>query len=316
MNEPAQAMDADPDKIAGGIWGLLIGDAVGVPYEFRAARELPELRAIDMIPPADFAPTRPNVPFGTYSDDGAQALCLLQSLLVCKRLSQHDFGMRMLMWMHRGHLAVDGRVFDVGVQTRAALDRMNHGVPADEAGPRREQDNGNGSLMRVLPLALWHKGSDAELAELAAAQSRVTHGHVRSQVCCALYCLWARATLADMADPWAAAVDQLGSVAPAHEGWEHELNEHVLGFEQPCGTGYVVDSLMSARVALREPSYEAVIQRAVAFGSDTDTTAAIAGGIAGLCWGEQGIPTRWRAQLRGRELAVPLIDSLVQWRTR
>ena len=103
----------------------------------------------------------------------------------------------------RAHAVVDAsrtprgrrQIFDLGIQTRAALDRINHGVPAQDAGPSREQDNGNGSLMRVLPLALWHRGDDAELADLAALQSRVTHGHLRSQICCALYCLLARATL-------------------------------------------------------------------------------------------------------------------------
>lgn len=299
------------DRIAGGIWGLLVGDAVGVPYEFRAPDELPDVRSIDMTTPAGYQPSRPHVPFGTYSDDGAQALCLLQSLLACKRLSQQDLGVRMLMWMHRGYLAVDGKVFDVGIQTRAALDRLNHGVPADQAGPRREQDNGNGSLMRVLPLALWHRGTDEELAQLAAAQSRVTHGHVRAQVCCAFYCLWARATLEDERDAWSSAVERVMRIAAAQPEWEPELRDHVLGFDQPRGTGYVVDSLFSARAALEEASYEAVIQRAIAFGHDTDTTAAVAGGIAGLRWGEQGIPERWRTQLRGRELAQPLIAKLL-----
>lgn len=299
------------ERIRGGLWGLLIGDAVGVPYEFRPPAELPELSAIEMTPPPGFAPTRSQVPFGTYSDDGAQALCLLQSLTVCGRLSAHDFALRMLMWMHRGHLAVDGNVFDVGIQTRAALDRLNHGVSAEQAGSRREQDNGNGSLMRVLPLALWHEGSDSELAELAAAQSRVTHAHPRSEVCCALYCLWARATLEQQDDPWAAAVARLTPIAQAHSEWYAELTQQVLQFDAPAGRGYVVDCLMSAKRALEAASYEEVIRRAIGFGYDTDTTAAVAGGIAGLRWGEQGIPVRWRNQLRGRELVEPLLAALL-----
>jgi len=120
------------------------------------------------VPPPGFTPTRPDAPPGTWSDDGAQALCLLQSLLICQQLSSRDFALRLLLWLQRGHLAVDGIVFDVGIQTRAALDRLNHGVPAESAGPARERDNGNGSLMRVLPLALWHRGNDAELCALAA----------------------------------------------------------------------------------------------------------------------------------------------------
>jgi ADP-ribosylglycohydrolase len=292
------------------MWGLLIGDAVGVPYEFKAPHELPALDLIDLQPPAGFAPARPDVPPGTWSDDGAQALCLLQSLLVCRRLSEHDLAIRLLSWMHQGHLAVDRRVFDVGIQTRAALDRLNAGVPAAEAGPSRERDNGNGSLMRVLPLALWHRGDDAELVELAARQSRVTHGHLRSQICCALYCLYARATLEGEDHAWESAVSRLTSLSHDRAGWENELHEHVLPGAPPSGSGYVVDCLHSARHALEATDYAGVIRRAIALGHDTDTTACVAGGIAGIRFGESGIPEGWRAALRGRELARPLVEQL------
>ena len=304
-------MPTRADRIAGGIWGLLIGDAVGVPYEFRAPSLLPAQDAIDLVPPPGFAPMRPAVPPGTWSDDGAQALCLLQSLLICGRLSLHDFGLRLLLWLHRGQLAVDGVVFDVGIQTRAALDRLNHGVPADQAGPRRERDNGNGALMRVLPLALWHRGDDRELCALAAQQALVTHGHARSQLCSALYCLRARAELEGETDSWNGALARIAPILPEHEDWERELNEHVLPFALPGGSGYVVDCLVSAREALRAGDFAAVIRRAIGFGHDTDTTAAVAGGIAGIRCGEAGIPEQWRAALRGRELAEPLIAQLL-----
>jgi ADP-ribosyl-[dinitrogen reductase] hydrolase len=297
-------------RVAGGMWGLLIGDAVGVPYEFRAPELLPDESLIDLVPPPGFRPTRADVPPGAWSDDGAQALCLLQSLLICKQLVLRDFALRMLMWLHRGQLAADGVVFDVGIQTRAALDRLNHGVPVEEAGSRRERDNGNGSLMRVLPLALWHRGDDRELCLLAAQQSLVTHGHPRSQLCCALYCLWARATLEGESDAWASAIARISAIAGEHADWERELHEHVLPFGAPRGSGYVVDCLVSARHSLQAGDYAAVIRRAIALGNDTDTTAAVAGGIAGIRAGEDGIPPAWRTALRGREQAAALIDEL------
>jgi ADP-ribosylglycohydrolase len=282
------------ERLSGGMWGLLIGDAAGVPYEFKAPQELPAFELIDLQPPAGFVPARPDVPPGTWSDDGAQALCLLQSLLICKRLSEHDLAIRLLSWMHQGHLAVDRRVFDVGIQTRAALDRLNAGVPAAEAGPSRERDNGNGSLMRVLPLALWHRGDDAELIELAARQSRVTHGHLRSQLCCALYCLFARATLEGEADAWESAVTRMKAVIRERPEWERELHDHVLTDAPAGGSGYVVDCLYSARHALQGVDYADVVRRAIALGHDTDTTACVAGGIAGIRFGESGIPAAWR----------------------
>jgi len=299
------------ERISGGVWGLLVGDAIGVPYEFKAPAELPPREQIDMVPPAGFV-TAHGMPPGTWSDDGSQALCLLQSLLVCKRLVEHDFALRLLTWMHRGHLAVGGRVFDVGIQTRAALDRLNAGVPAEEAGGTRERDNGNGSLMRVLPLALWHRGEDAELFELAARQSRVTHGHPRSQVCCGLYCLYARATLEGEADAWSVAVERTRTVTRGHADLERELAEQVLTGAQPGGGGYVVDCLLSAKYALEGEDYADVIRRAIGLGHDTDTTACVAGGIAGIRFGESGIPEAWRAGLRGRELATPLVKQLLE----
>src|SRR5690606_22757865 len=114
------------------------------------------------------------------SDDGALALCLLDSLIACGRLDAEDLGARFVRWLDEGYLAVDARVFDVGIATRAALAAIARGVRADQAGPAAERSNGNGGLMRVLPLALWHRGTDAELVRDAHLQTRVTHGHPRS----------------------------------------------------------------------------------------------------------------------------------------
>jgi len=185
-------MVSKSERVEGGLIGLLIGDALGVPYEFHRPSEIPREDLIEMSPPLGFSRAHPGVPPGTWSDDGAQALCLLDSLLHRKGLDLEDFGRRMLDWYEHGYLAVDGKVFDVGVQTSSALLELRAGTPALKAGRNDERANGNGSLMRVLPLALWHIGRDESLMSDAMAQSRVTHGHMRSQVCCALYCLWAR----------------------------------------------------------------------------------------------------------------------------
>lgn len=87
-----------------------------------------------------------------------------------------------------GYLAVDYKVFDLGTRTEIALSRLRSGVAPLDAGPSSERDNGNGALMRVLPLALWHDGTDEELVRDAERQSRITHGHLRSQVCSSLHC--------------------------------------------------------------------------------------------------------------------------------
>ncbi len=304
------------DKLAGGLFGLLIGDALGVPYEFHRPENLPPREELEMTPPPGFRRAHSGVPAGTWSDDGAQALCLLASLLEKGRLDPDDFSERLLAWHEEGYLAVDGVVFDIGVQTAAAFRARREGAPALEAAPSEERHNGNGSLMRVLPLALWHQGSDAELVRDAYLQSRVTHGHARSRVCCALYCLWARRTLNDHPNPWSDAVAALRAIIEAGSAEEEALEFHVRPDEKPegQGSGYVVDTLRSARMVAENDSYEAGVRAAIALGHDTDTTACVAGGLLGLRDGYARIPARWCDALRGRDLATPLIEKLIALR--
>ncbi len=307
-------MPARTERIAGGMYGLLIGDALGVPYEFHPPAQLPPREQLEFEPPAGFQRAHVGVPPGTWSDDGATALCLLASLLSREQLDLEDLGRRLVNWRELGELAVDHRVFDIGITTSTALSRFRAGTPAAEAGPRGQMDNGNGSLMRVLPLALWHTGRDAELAGLAMRQSLVTHGHLRSQVCCALYCLWARRTLEGAADPWAAAVAAFRELFPEGTPAREELEAHVRpdSADPGQGSGYVVDCLRSARDCVKaERTSEGVVKAAVALGHDTDTTACVAGGIAGLRDGVGAIPERWMQALRGRDVAEPLFQALL-----
>jgi ADP-ribosylglycohydrolase len=292
---------------------MLIGDALGVPYEFLDAEEIPKSSAIEMTPPAGLFARISSVPPGTWSDDGAQALCLLASLLERGQLDPDDLGQRFLRWLGKGYMAVDGHVFDIGFQTRRALGRIRDGIPALQAGETGEQGNGNGSLMRVLPLALWHRGTDEELVADAHKQSAVTHGHMRSRVCCALYCLWARRHLEEAESPWDAAVAALRQLYGTTGEARSELEKSIRPDDPTpgSGSGYVVDCLRSARDCMAAGNYEAVVKAAIALGNDTDTTACVAGGIAGVRDGSEAIPKRWHLQLRGKELYRPLLEQLL-----
>lgn len=150
-------------QIKGAIYGLLVGDALGVPFEFTPPDRLPPREQLEMTPPAGWSRAH-FVPDGTWSDDGACALALLDSLLGCNRLDLEDLAQKLSDWQFKGAYAVDGHVFDIGVTTSAAIRRFRLRFQAEEAGPDDELSNGNGSLMRVLPLVLWHRGSDFELA--------------------------------------------------------------------------------------------------------------------------------------------------------
>ena len=306
-------MPSREERIEGGLYGLLIGDALGVPYEFHPSAQIPEPALIEFNPPADFTRAHAGVPPGTWSDDGAHALCLLASLLYRNELDVEDLGRRLVNWFELGYMAVDSKVFDVGIQTREALASVRAGVPVLEAGPKGERANGNGSLMRVLPLALWHLGDDAALARDAMLQSRVTHGHLRSQVCCALYSLWARRTLEGATDAWAEALATFRALYPEGTAPREELESSLRPDtpERGKGSGYVVDCLRSARDCVAAGPYERAVKAAVALGDDTDTTAAVAGGIAGLRDGLHAIPERWRTALRGQELVRPMLEQLL-----
>ena len=302
------------EQLEGGIIGLLVGDALGVPYEFHAPQSLPPSHQIDFKPPLDFRRSHAGVAPGTWSDDGAQALCLLASLLECDRFDADDFGRRLTMWYDSGYMAVDGVVFDVGFTTSSAIRAIKEGVPALEAGLNDEHANGNGSLMRVLPLALWHKGSDISLISDAHLQSRVTHGHLRSQICCALYCLWARRVLDNELDAWNDAVEVLRDVYKGNDMATAELEWSIRPDDDTPGrgSGYVVDCLRSARDASQEHTFAEAVRYAIGLGHDTDTTACVAGGIVGLRLGINAIPTRWAEGLKGREMAEPLLQQLLE----
>ncbi len=326
------------DQIRGAMLGLLVGDALGVPYEFSPPAKLPSLAQLEMTPPDTWLRAHA-VEDGTWSDDGATALALAASLLDCGGLNTTDLAEKLAAWQFEGRYAVDGFVFDIGVTTSDAIGSFLAGALPEEAGPDNEMSNGNGSLMRVLPLALWHRGLDEELARDAMRQSLVTHGHVRAQLCCALLCLWARNTshVLNSEIAWADATQTLRDLLPslcraanpinaadeplermmkevALEAWEAELEFHIRpGDEIPGrGSGYVVDCLRSVRDALRQPDYETVVKYAIGLGGDTDTTACIAGGMAGLRDGVKAIPVRWRNALRGREICNPIIEKLAK----
>ena len=165
------------DRIAGGLYGLLVGDALGVPYEFYEAEKLPPCDEIEMIPPAGFRKTYENVAAGTWSDDGAQALCLFQSLLDQNVFCLEDFSDRVLSWYEDGVWAVGGEVFDVGIQTAYALRGYKNGLLPEECGMLNPDGKGNGALMRVLPLVLWHSVHGSPDKEQDRKSTRLNSSH-------------------------------------------------------------------------------------------------------------------------------------------
>jgi ADP-ribosylglycohydrolase len=305
-----------PERLEGAVYGHLVGDALGVPYEFGPPRPAAEV--------AWRGGGAHGQPPGTWSDDGALMLALLDSLLSAG-YDPADQGRRALAWREEGRYAPGGRVFDIGGATAAALSRIAAGTPAAEAGAADAK--GNGSLMRILPLPLvMREAGPGELADLAARVSRVTHGSAEAQVACALYALVARRLLGGERDPRRAlrgataelrdalaARGLLGSPEAAEPAAALAALDAFLAWPGRAGSGRVVDSFWSAWDAFAgAATFQEAVTRAIALGGDTDTTGAIAGGLAGLRWRVSAVPPAWRWGLRDRHLVRPLVDRLVE----
>lgn len=301
------------DRLAGGVWGHLVGDATGVPYEFR------EPSAVGTVTWGATG-THGRAP-GTWSDDGALMLALLDSLLAradagLDPFDTDDQGRRYLDWFDRGAYTPDGEGrFDWGGATQRALARLRDGVPAERAGGIGERDLGNGSLMRILPVPLVERDvPDVTLVGHAQRSSAVTHAHPVAQAACALYCLVARRLL-DGDGPDAALTRARVTLRELRAGDERQLDalDRIEGHTGRAGRGGVVDAFWSAWDAFAgADTYQRSIERAIGYGHDTDTTACIAGGLAGIRFGLRGIPAEWLSGMRGREVAAPLVGRLVE----
>ena len=306
---PAAALPAFNQTIhqcRGALLGLAVGDALGVPVEFapRAVR-----RADPVTTMRSFGTH--HQPAGTWSDDAALTFCLAEAL--AGQYAVQALAAHFVRWYRQGWWSAHQQVFDIGITTRQALQRLEQGVDPVQAGGREESSNGNGALMRILPLAFYREQAPvaerfAQVHEVAA----LTHGHIRSTMACWLYLEMARHLRAGM-NP-AAAYAQLCQQAPAQFGacrvpaheverFERILSGHLATVPETdiASSGYVLHTLEAALwCLLRYTTYAETVLAAVNLGDDTDTTAAVAGGLAGLYYGEAAIPAEWLADLARR----------------
>ncbi|MGE0480975.1 MAG: ADP-ribosylglycohydrolase family protein [Phycisphaerae bacterium] len=284
------------DAVRGALYGHLCGDALGVPYEFLEPDDVP----------AEIAWSGGGAhrqPAGTFSDDGALMLAAAASLLAREGFDADDFGRRCVRWLDEGELACGGTAFDAGGTTRGAIDRLRAGCPAEQAGPTDPARAGNGALMRIVPIALWTSRDPVETQIwIAMRASSVTHGAPASRVACAAYALLVRALLRDES-PQHALTGAWSTLeaAPdvAHNPGLRAALAELRAYQQRTGSGFVFDCFWSAFDAFAAAEdYVDAVRRAIRYGRDTDTTACVAGGLAGLGFGVAGIPREWRDGLR------------------
>ncbi|MFG5778275.1 ADP-ribosylglycohydrolase family protein [Comamonas sp. J-3] len=277
------------DRFHGALLGLACGDAVGTTVEFQPRGSFAPL--VDMVGGGPFS-LQP----GQWTDDTSMALCLAESLVTQQACDPLDQMQRYVRWYQQGHWSSTGRCFDIGIATSAALNRfLRNGDPL--AGSVEARSAGNGSLMRLAPVAMFYAGDEAAVQEMAALSSRTTHGAEECIEACRVFAVaLSRALLG--ADK--AAVLDLGGL-PLHSpkiaqiaqgSYRHKTREQIRG------SGYVVDSLEAALWCFaRHDNFRDAVLEAANLGDDADTTAAITGQIAGAFWGEQGIPAPWLQRL-------------------
>lgn len=316
-------------KVVGGILGLAIGDALGVPVEFSARETLQRFPVVDMR-----AFGVHHQPRGTWSDDSSLAFCLAESLL--RGYDLQDLANRFVNWYNYNYWTPHGQVFDVGITTSHAIHQLAIGVEPTKAGDNDEYSNGNGSLMRILPLLFFIKDKPiAERFEKIKEVSSLTHGHIRSIIACFYYLEFARNLLhgVEKFEAFEKTKQLVNTfLTEKNVAKQKELNLFHRLLVNPIGdyeikpifefkeseissSGYVLHTLeASIWCLLTSNTYSETVLKAVNLGSDTDTTGAVVGGLAGILYGEEGIPDEWKTQLvkseEIRELAVKLFEKM------
>ncbi len=296
--------------------GLAVGDALGVPVEFIGR----EARRRDPVVGMRGYGTHHQPP-GTWSDDSSLTFCLAETLAT-KGYDLTDAAQRFVRWQDEAYWTAHGAVFDIGIATAEAIQCLRQGIPPQHAGGTGEYSNGNGSLMRILPLVFAIKDQPvAERFRAVREVSSITHAHIRSAMACFIYIELARQLLLGL-DKQAAysAMQQLvndffktkgiGSeleLRQFHRILENTYGEYVIQPLIACkeveikSSGYVVHTLEAALwCLLTHDTYAATVLAAVNLGDDTDTTGAVAGGLAGLAYGEAAMPAEWLAALARR----------------
>lgn len=305
-----------------GIMGVCIGDAVGVPYEFCSSWQMKQSPATDMVGGGTHGQ-----PVGTWSDDSSMMLCLADSLAPkFPKLDYKDIMIRFESWLEDAEYTATGEVFDCGMTCGRAIGTFRRGYEPLLCGGYSENSNGNGSLMRILPLAFYiqAKYPDFEPNEEAMQWiddvSSLTHAHKRSVVACGIYICMALEIMkcGDLQEGIKQGIAKAFTYYQEKAEYASELSfyERIKDPIQFAKTpedeiksgGYVVETLETAVWALMSTdNYKDAILRCVNRGDDTDTTAAVAGGLAGLYY---ELPSDWLEKLQNKELIADICTRL------
>lgn len=318
------------NKYMAAILGLIVGDALGVPAEFKSRADMKDTPVTDMVGYGTH-----HQPVGTWSDDSSMVLATVEWLGEMK-CGHPDFAFLMdkfSNWLMYGDYTPYGDTFDCGISTSRAILNYGKGMEPLQCGGKAEWENGNGSLMRILPAALWCSEGlatdEMNGKEFIYDLSALTHGHMRSKMGCLIYSkliadlLYASGK--DKTETVAASMsickkyfDSMNDDETASEKEKYARLWDVSAFRSLAeddikSSGYVVDTLeATVWCFLNTDNYKDCVLKAVNLGDDTDTVGAVAGGLAGVYYGIEGIPEEWLDVLPKKEWIVELAKKMFE----
>ena len=308
-------------KVYDGIIGLATGDVLGVPVEFETRENIMKSPVTTMLGYGTHYQ-----PAGTWSDDTSMTLALLDSIIKNHSINYKDIMDKFSEWLLYGEYTASGEVFDVGNTIRMAIMNYGHGINPTECGGKSVHENGNGSLMRILPVAYYIRQHPDILIDrqigIVHNISSLTHGHRISLVACGIYISIALELLSGSMPLNTGINNGIRKAFQYYyrQGWneisvysriKNLTNFAVLPEREINSSGYVVDTLEAAIwCLLTTSSYKECVLKAVNLGNDTDTTGAVAGGLAGIYYGAKNIPKEWLNKILKRKYIKSLCDSL------
>lgn len=296
-------ISANQNRSRGCLVGLAVGDAVGTTLEFRPKGTFKPIT--DMVGGGHFCLKK-----GYWTDDTSMALCLGHSLVDCQSFDPEDQMKRYCDWMDNGYMSSIGICFDVGSTVASALRRFQKtGDPF--AGSKARWASGNGSIMRLAPIPIYYQNEPENVVYYGGESSRTTHG----SALCVDACQFLAAYLAALLDGENKANFMKLNYQPHTDEFAAIKSGNFLNkqYQELTGSGYVVESLESALWCfIYTDSFDACVLAAANLGNDADTTAAIAGQMAGAYYGYNGIRSDWLDALFQQKEIVALADALYQ----
>ena len=297
------------------LYGVCIGDALGVPVEFES-REYLKNNPVTKMGSGGVH----DQGIGVWSDDSSLTFCLAESII--EGYDIHRLANKFIKWKKEGYWTATGEVFDIGNTTRQSIINLSEGVHPTIAGGLDEIDNGNGSLMRILPLVILLKDLSKENRfNLVKEVSSITHAHNRSIISCFYYLEFALQIMEgkDKFEIYENLKISISNFLNSNEIYSNELihfdrllNGNINELEEDAiqSGGYVIQTLeASIWCLLTSDNYEEALLKAVNLGGDTDTTGAVTGGLSGLLLGFESIPDKWISSIRKPNEINKLIHS-------